>query len=182
MYRVSPAAKNIFNKLVPYFHGLDTGRFIANVSSRLKRALKETGEMNFTYMADYDFQPWFPMERIFKGSCLITEKNNEISIRISDHYHKVKRLSKLISDYYFEIVLLWGRVEKNNSLQIENEASPIFSFEQETKKDCRLKLSLPVLKVPWILILKLNSHEGKEMAHHPRHYGMKALRVGGEKL
>jgi len=44
----SPAAKKILDKLQPYLSGLNTGRFIANVSARLKQSLAGSGELNFS--------------------------------------------------------------------------------------------------------------------------------------
>jgi hypothetical protein len=40
-----------------------------------------------------------------------------------------------------------------------------------------LRLKIPVRKVPWMVLLKVSCMEGNELAVHPRHYGMKVVKV-----
>jgi hypothetical protein len=174
----SPAAKRILSKLEPFVRSLQTGRFIANVSSRLIKSMKaNSGEMDFSFLEKYDLQPWYPMENVFKGSYSITEKNNEISIRIPVDKNTVKRLNKEITGYYFEAVVLWGHIQKPRGLRVDSDISPVYGFE-DTKTECKLSLSLPTQNIPWMLMLKLSCHEGNAPAFHPRHYGMKVVKVG----
>src|ERR1051326_2660887 len=44
----SPAAKRVRDKLGEFLRQLDTARFIANVSARLKKTYVKTGEWNFS--------------------------------------------------------------------------------------------------------------------------------------
>jgi len=178
MAMASPAAKRILDKLDPYLHGLETGRFIANVSARLKKAFKESGEMGFSLMKNYELQPWYPLHNLLRAGYTVTQKNNELVIQIPIFKGTLQRLNKSVSDYYFEAILLWGDVQKTRGLRVESETSPLYNFNQPTKTVCKMQLNLPTQKAPWMLLLKLSCLEGNKTAHASRNYGMKVVEMG----
>ena len=175
----SPIARRIKDKLQEFLKGLDTGRFIANVSARLKKIYNRTGEWNFSLLEDYDLQPDRPLGEILKRSYSLIEKNGELTIRIPIEKETVKRHTKLVTDYYFDAVLLYGDPSKKNGLRIESETSRLYPAGGKLETECSLSIILPVKKTPWMVLLKLSCLEGNEPAIHPRHYGMKVVKVGG---
>jgi len=175
---VSPAAKRIYAKLDPFFKGLDTGRFIANVSARLRKALKLNGEMDFSFLLDYEIQPWYPLKKLLDDGYQTTIENNEFIIRIPIR-NTVKRHNKQVSDYYFDAILLWGQPGKSKGLRVESDTSPLYEFGQKTTTECKLTINLPAKKMPWMVLLKLSCHEGNKPANMARNYGMKVVGWGG---
>jgi hypothetical protein len=174
----SPAAKRIYDKLLEFLKGLKTGRFIANVSAKLKRSYVRDGAMNFSLFKDYDLQPDYPISELLKGSYQVYKKDGGLTIKIKIDKNTVKRLNKLISAYYFEVILLSGDPGKTKGLRIDSAISPLYGFDEKLDTECRLSLSLPVKKIPWMAFLKLSCHEDDEPASHARHYGIKVVEVG----
>jgi hypothetical protein len=174
----SPAARRVRGKLEEFFKGLDTGRFIANVSAKLKQSYIKTGVLNFSLLKDYDLQPDHLLTELLDGNYYVIEKNAEITIHIPIDKNTVKRHNKLVSDYYFEAILLYGDPAKKNGLRVESETSPLFPATNVPGTECILSLSLPAKKTPWMVLLKLSCLEGNEPAGHPRHYGMRVVKVG----
>ena len=173
----SPAAKKIFDKLQPYLAGLRTGRFIANVSSKLKQSLVASGELTFSFLEDYDLQPDWPLSSFLRSACNVTERPDELIVQIPIHQHTIKLTGKLATSYYFEAILLYGDIRKKNGLKTESEMSPLYPIDERFTANCRLSLILPAKNIPWILFLKLSSVEGNMPAVHPKYYGMKVIRV-----
>jgi hypothetical protein len=174
----SPAAKRIFDKLYSYIRHLDTARFIANVSGRLKKEYNKTGKISLAALADYDLQPYHPLHKLYSRAYQIKLKKGEVIIDIPLYEESVKQLNSLVTGYYFEAVLLYGDPTKENSLRIESETSPYYPIQKDIEKGCRFSLLLPSKKTSWIVLLKLSCQEDNEPGHHPRHYGMKVVLVG----
>lgn len=181
----SPAAKRIFSKLDPFLRSLDTGRFIANVSSGLKKAWTKTGKMDFSFLDKYDLQPGHTLSELLKAPYFISTDNNEISIRIPLHKTAVVQHNRYVTDYYFEAILLSGDPSKSRGLRVETNISPLYSFDQNKRVECQMRVSLPAQlpraarnDMPWMLLLKLSCQEANQPANHPKHYGMKVVRVG----
>ena len=174
----SPAAKRIRGKLKEFFKGLDTGRFIANISAKLKKTYITTGAWNFSLLEGYDLQPDHPLTELFRGNYYIIEKKGEVTIHIPIGKETVKRHNSLVTDYYFDLIILYGDPSKKNDLRIESETSKLYPTHRELKTECNLSLSLPAKKTPWMILLKLSCLEGNAPASHPRHYGMKVVQVG----
>ncbi|MDP4264472.1 MAG: hypothetical protein Q8941_18225 [Bacteroidota bacterium] len=177
---VSPAAKRIRDKLDEFLINLQTGRFIANVSGKLRKIFNKTGELDFSLLNGYELQPYFPLSSLFTSRYHVSEKNNELTVHILLHKNAVKRLNSLVTGYYFEVVLLSGDPGKPKGLRTDSEISPLYGFGEKRETECRLSLALPAKKVPWMLLLKVSCLEDNALAHHPRHYGMKVIKVGGK--
>jgi len=174
----SPVAKRIKGKLEEFFNGLDTGRFIANISAKLKKTYLTTGAWNFSLLEGYDLQPDHPLTELFRGNYYIIKNKDELTIRIPIDKEIVKRHNKLVTDYYFGSIILYGDPSKKNDLLIESETSKLYPATGKFKTECNLSLSLPAKKTPWMILLKLSCLEGNTPAAHPRHYGMKVVKVG----
>jgi hypothetical protein len=173
----SPAAKRIKGKLEEYIRGLDTGRFIANVSAKLRKTWVKNGTWNFSLLNRYEVQPYHHLEDLLKQQYVLVEKNGELTVRIPITHQTINRHSPLVTNYYFDFILLSGDPSKRNGLRIESETSSLYQVESKLKTECKLSLGLPK-KNPWMALLKVSCLEGNEMAHHPTHYGMKVVEVG----
>jgi hypothetical protein len=173
----SPAAKKIFDKLQPYLSGLNTGRFIANVSSKLTKSLVTSGELNFSFLEGYDLQPDWPFSSILRSACTVTERPDELIIEIPVDQFTIKVNSRLVTGYYFDAILLYGDLRKKNGLKTESETSPLYPVDERFKAKCRLSLILPAKNIHWILLVKLSCLEGNSPAVHPKYYAMKMMKV-----
>jgi hypothetical protein len=106
------------------------------------------------------------------------DEDHRLIVTIPVDAHTVKKLSTLVTAYYFELILLYGDPSLTNGLRIDSDTSPLYSLNRKEATVCRLSLDLPHKKVPWMLILKISCHEGDSLALHCRHYGMKVIRTG----
>jgi hypothetical protein len=175
---VSPLASLIRKKLMPFLERLDTGRFIAGISARLKTEYNETGKLSLVALHEYEVQPRFKLQDLLATGYLPRTEKGEVIIDILPSERPVRRLNKSVTGYYFDAILLYGDLAKPNSLRIDSETSAVFEIGLKTKTNLRLSLVLPAKKVSWAVFLKLSCIEGNEPANHPRHYGMKVVSVG----
>lgn len=175
---LSPVTSAIREKLSPFLEYMDTGRFLANVSGRLKKAYNQTGKLSFLGLTDYDLQPYYPFEKLFRGSYKVHVNKSELSIEILLRENIVKALTKMVTGYYFEAILLYGDPAKQNSLRIDSEVSPVYNIHSTTDTVCRLSLLLPAKKTSYMVLLKLSCMNGKTPAYHASQYGMKVVWTG----
>jgi len=170
-----PAAKRLIGKLHPYLFNLRTGRIMLRISNLFSKTLKQKNKMDYSLFKDLDFQEDFPFR--LPGGCLVKQKNGEIQVKIPITADTIPYRSSLITDYYFELILLHGDPGKEKDLRTDVITSKLYPFSKRVKESvCTLKLTVPG-KEPWMAMLKLNSLEGNEMAVHPRHYGMNVIAV-----
>jgi hypothetical protein len=85
-------------------------------------------------------------------------------------------MNSIVTNYYFELILLYGDAAKENWLWTENTDSDIYVIGADYDKDCRLGLVLP--DQPWIALLKVGCLEDNTPAFHARLYAMKVIAVG----
>jgi hypothetical protein len=177
----APAAKRMADRLQPFIAHLETGRIKLLFSHFLRKGLKESGRVNFSLLKDYEFQERFPLSGLLL-SHQVQETKQQVTVTIPIDYRTIKWQSDLVTDYYFELILLHGDPMKERGLRIESVESPLYPFDPNNewmkKSTCTISIELPSGKNPWMVMLKLNSHEGNELAYHPRHYRMKVVAAG----
>jgi hypothetical protein len=169
------ASRRIFTRLEPFLRGLAKGYAQACVSGRLKKSMNARGQMDFHFLEGFDFQQKHPLEQLLLQPLSVGISKGEVVLTVPIGKHAVKRNSQLVSGYYFEAILLYGDVSKERGLHIESVESKLYDFNE--KGNCVLRLELPVRKVPWMVLLKVSCMEGNELAVHPRHYGLKVVKV-----
>lgn len=174
----SPAAKRLRDCLQDVFRGLDVGRAHARLGARLKKAFLEKGRFDFSYLAGYDFQKEHPMDSLLKASYTVHIIDGMVQVELPLYPGAVKPKSSLVSDYYFELVVVWGDLSTAGALRINSVHSALYPAGAAGERYCELRLPLPASGEPWMLLLKISCLEGNELAHHPRHYGMKVVAVG----
>lgn len=172
------AAKRIVDRLKATTGGLKTGRIGVRFSGRLKKALNRLGRMDYHFFEGYDLQDAYPMNKLLNAPCRVAARQEgvELSIRIAKH--TLKRKSALVSHYYFEAVLVWGDPGVEGGLRVDSVTSALYPIGAEEQDLCLLSLDLPQRGVPWMVLLKVSCLEGDELAVHPRHYGMRVIKVG----
>jgi hypothetical protein len=171
-----PAASRIVKKLHPYLNGLRPGRLTSGISGKLRKGLKETDKLSLLSLKGLDLQPEHPLENLLQAQVHIERTAHELVITIPIADHTIKRLNSLVTNYYFELVLLYGDAGKENGLRIEGEDSDVYEIGKNYNVDCKLHIVLP--EQPWIAFIKVNCIEGNEMAMSPKLYGMKVMQGG----
>jgi hypothetical protein len=174
-----PAAKRMAMMLKEDLHGLDMGRLIARFGGLLRKALNEKGIVDFSFFGDYDFQPDHSLDALLQVPFQCRKKGRSVELVIPIQNGGVKRHNRLVSKYYFDLVLLHGDPTKENGLRVDSHTSVNYCYEPDENDTCTLSVDLPEREGPWMAMLKVSSLEGNELAHHPRHYGMKVVAIGG---
>jgi hypothetical protein len=90
-----------------------------------------------------------------------------------DHF-PIEAQNRLASEFYFELVLLYGDPNEEWGLRTENVESPLYVYWEKTKRICVLEVDLPE-QADWCVILKVNSLEGNYLAVHPMRYRMRVV-------
>jgi hypothetical protein len=178
---VSPAATEIRKKLLPYLEKMETGRFIAKVSGRLRKMYKDKGRLDLQAMNGYDLQPYFPLNELLKTSYQSSIKNEEVILEIQLYKGIIGRTNKIITGYWFEAILLYGDLANPKTLRTDSERSLTYDINLQKKDTCILSVMLPSKKTSWILILKAGCDEDGKPAYYARHYGMKVIMAGTTK-
>lgn len=176
-----PAAMRILNRLEEWTRGFELGRIHMMINSKLKKSYLEDGKISFKYLLRLDIQPKRTLKQLLiqVPYASVTDEVM-VKILISDQMIKVKK--SIFTDYFFELIMLWGDPTKERGLRVDSVESPIFSKKIIEAEDCVLRINIPSTRQPWMCLLKAGCIEGNEMAKHPRHYGMKVIAVGGGQI
>lgn len=173
--------KRIRDRLEEYTRSLDPGRVQAKMSGKLGEPFKETGRLEFSALKGYDFQKEHVLENLLLTQYKVHVYDNEVELLIPVAAWTLKKHNSLVTDFYFEGILLFGDAMKEGSLAVEYAVSAPYSFTDTVQETCKLQLPLPPDNIPWMLMLKVSCLEGNEMAVHAKHYGMKVVETGGSK-
>jgi len=175
---LAPAIKRIRMKLDAYTQGLDPGRVQGKMSGLLSGPFKKTGLPDLAALKGFEFQKEHVLEKLLLVPYRVTVYHNHVELLIPVAKGTVKKHNNLVTDFYFEGILLHGDAMQEGSLAVEYAVSAPYSFSSAVKQTCKLELPLPRQVSSWMLLLKVSCLEGNEMAAHARHYGMKVVEVG----
>ncbi len=176
MQQSAPAASRIIKKLQPFTQELVKGRIHARISGKLRAGLQATGKMTLDCLNGLDFQPEQPFSGLLGVDIDIAQTKHELKVTIPATRFTINRLNTLITNYYFELILLYGDISAENGLRTESTDSAVYVIKTDYKNDCRLSIVLP--ERPWIALLKINTIEGNEAAASPKYYGLKVIAGG----
>jgi hypothetical protein len=177
---LGPAIKRIRNRLEEYIHNLDKGNIQAKISGLLSRPYQETGKIVLTALKGFDFQKEHVLDKLLLTQYKVHTYSNYVELVIPVAAWAVKKHNNLVTDFYFEGILLYGDAFTDGALDVEYALSAPYSFTNTVEELCKLQLPLPPDNIPWMLMLKVSCLEGNEMAAHAKHYGMKVVEaVGG---
>jgi hypothetical protein len=175
---VSPAAKRVIAAMRPFLRGISRGRLNARIANAFRRSLKEKGCLQVSYLKGLEFQADHPMDGLVKSQYSVSVGSGSVRVEIPiDHIH-MKAQNPLATEYYFELVLLYGDANEDWGLRTESVESPLYVYGDRTKRVCVLELDLPEQE-DWCVILKVSSLEGNQLAVHPMHYRMRVVEGEG---
>ena len=174
---LAPAIKRIRNRLEEYTRSLDPGRVQGKMSGLLSPAFKKTGKLDLAALKGFDFQKEHTLDKLLLTQYQVHIYSNHVELVIPVAKWTVKKHNTLVTDFYFEGILLYGDAFIDGSLAVTYASSAPYSFENTMEENCKLILPLPPENIPWMLMLKVSCLEGNEMAAHFKHYGMKVVRV-----
>jgi hypothetical protein len=176
---VSPVAKRIRDTLEAYTRQLDTARIQVRLSVLFRKTYIEKGQIELSALRGFEFQEDYPLEQLLLTQYQVNEGFNFIELQIPVKGGVVKKQNNLVTDFYFEGILLYGDPLTDRSFKVEYAVSKPYTFKNAATDDCKLILPLPQNNEPWMLMLKVSCLEGNEMASHVKHYGMRVVEVGG---
>lgn len=176
---LAPAIKRIRNRLEEYTRSLDPGRVQGKMSGLLSGPFKKTGRLDLAVLKGFEFQKEHVLDKLLLAQYQVHVYSNYVELVIPVAEWAVQKHNNLVTDFYFEGILLYGDALKEGSLAVEYASSAPYSFTNTLKESCKLQLPLPPKNIPWMLLLKVSCLEGNEMAAHVKHYGMKVVEVGG---
>lgn len=172
---VSPAASRVRRMIEPYLRGIASGRLNNRISSAFRRSLKVCGQMRLSYLKGMECQRDYPLDGLLRSDYRVTISEKNVQVQIPVESGCMKAQNTLVSDYYFEAVILYGDVGKEKGLDTMSTESKLYRYRDEEDGICLLSLPLP--EGDWCLFLKVCSLEGKELAVHTKHYRMKVVAV-----
>jgi hypothetical protein len=173
----SPATARIRERLEEFTKGLAISNLHNSLNGVLVKTYNATGAVDFSQLKKFEIQEDHPLDKILLTQYQVQQAAHSITIQIKVTEGVVKKYSQLVTDFYFEGILLFGDALIAGGLDVAYAVSKPYAFEDTITDDCRLVLPLPVNMQPWMLLLKVSCLEGNEMAKHPRHYGMRVVEV-----
>ena len=177
----SPAARRVRSAIEPYLRGITTGRLNNRICNAFRKSLKEKEGIELAYLKGMEMQRDHPMEQMLVFGYTVRTTKKKLRIEIPVEGGSVKAFNNLVTDYYFEMVLLYGDASLERGLKTEGVESKLYPICGEGKDICILELALPKNE-DWCLLLKLNSLEGNEVAAHTRHYRMKVISAREQRI
>lgn len=169
----SGAAKQILAKLKPFTEGMQ-GRMNVRLSGKMRSAKKRTGFYNYSLLQGFDLQKEHPLDALYKEVYSVKNNKGKLTLTLPVNPGCIKKHNSMVTAYYFESVLLTGDAMVENSLRVEDERSDLFYFDQVYNTLVVFQFVVPD-NTPYLFWLKVGCMEGKERAHHARHYGMRVV-------
>lgn len=172
-----PAASKIVRNLRPSMKGIDAGRITLRFSNALRQFLKEKKQLNLSALEGIEIQRDYLLHQLLLVPYEVVVEELTCTIRIAIGKACVKKQNTLATNFYFEGMILYGDVTKEDGLKLDTVESKLYTFGSEPTEVCELSLSLPEEDQQWIVLLKVSCLEANEMAVHPKHYGMRVISV-----
>lgn len=173
----SPVARRIKERLEEFTRGLNISSLHSRLNGELVKTYNKNGAVDFSQLKGFEIQEDHLLENILLTQYRLQQTSDSIAIQISVREGVVKQYNRLVTDFYFEGILLYGDGLTDGSLAVEYAVSKPYSFVDTLTEACELVLQLPGDKQPWMLMLKVSCLEGNEMAVHAKHYGVRVVEV-----
>jgi hypothetical protein len=174
----SPAAKRIIQKLRPWLQDLNTGRLTARLAGLLIKTINLKGYADFSLLKGFEFQHP-PLRSLLRAGVTVVVKDSCIMLSISLLAGSMARRGDLVTDFYFEAILVYGDLTADNGLRVDSTISRLYSFEEEGGFVCELELDLP--EGAWMVILKVVCQEENKPSVNAGQFGMRVVEVGERK-
>lgn len=174
----SPVARRIKERLEEFTRGLHISSLHSRLNGELVKTYNKIGAVDFSQLKGFEIQEDHPLENILLTQYRLQQSSSSIVIQIPVKQGVVKQYNRLVTDFYFEGILMYGDGLADGSLAVGYAVSKPYSFVDTLTETCEVVLQLPGDKQPWILMLKVSCLEGNEMAAHAKHYGVRVVGVG----
>jgi hypothetical protein len=172
--QASPAARRVRNALAPFLRGITTGRLNNRICNAFRKSLQESDGLRLVYLKRVEMQRDHPLDRMLVCDYKIRTDEKKVRIEIPVEWSSVKPFNNLVTNFYFEAVLLYGDASIEKGLHTRSVESALYPIHTATKSVCVLELELPQ-REDWCVLLKISCLEGKELAAHTKHYRMKVV-------
>ncbi len=172
----APAAKNIVNKLKPYLQNLATGRITVRISGNLRKQYNRNGKIDYTYLKGLDLQPDHPLEQLLSAPPVVQTSNEGLIIKLPVHRNTISKSDDLITDYFAEVIFISGNCSDSECLVVQSKKSEVYQLNFEGHEEC--SFSFPLVKHPWIAVLKVSCRRNGILSVSPEDYGIKIIAVG----
>jgi hypothetical protein len=172
----SGAARQILTRLKPFTEKM-SGRMNVRISGKMRSAKKRNGAYDYSLPQDFELQKDYPLHTLYNGQYRVRREKQTVYIDVPVSTEDIKAKNTLVTQYYFEVVALYGRAMVPGDLRVEDEKSQLFDFNKKYKTTLHFSFTVPE-DTPYLIWLKVGCMEGKQEAHHPMHYGMKVVAVG----
>jgi hypothetical protein len=171
---VSPAARRVMVAMEPFMRGIRRGRLNNRISGAFRKSLEEEGCLRLSYLKGLEFSRDHPMDQLVRGQYPVLVRNGRVRVELDSKKMWVDPQNALVTEFYFDLVLLYGDVNEEGVLRTESMESPLFIYRDRSKKVCVLELDLPE-EGDWCAILKVSSLEGNEVAMNDKNYRMRVM-------
>jgi hypothetical protein len=177
----APAAARIRQKLEPWLENLTYGNTYRIILKALLKSYKENGgtKADYNSFLRLDLFEDYTIEKLMGVHYSVKVTKNSVGVSIPIREKTVLRKNNVVSEYYFELILIWGDPLKENTLRVEDVSSELYRYGKAAKDSCDLEVVLPTKKAPWMCILRVGSKEYKQPAAHMKNYAMHVVAVGG---
>ena len=112
------------------------------MSGLLSKPFIETGLLNFSVLKGFEFQKEYTLDKLLLAQYKINTDSNFVELVIPVENGGIKKHNSLVTDFYFEGILLCGDALKEGSLTVQYALSAPYSFTNTIKEACKLKLPL----------------------------------------
>lgn len=172
--QAAPAARRLMDALRPHMHGISTGRLNIRFVNSLRKSLKEKGEMRLSYLAGIELQNDHKLQQVLRTFPWVKTNQYHVSVYIDLFQDCVQMPSRLVSDFYFDAILVSTDLGKEERVFTDIVTSQLYPIKETPQTTCELQLDLPENK-DWMLVLKLNTLEGNGLSGHTKYYRMKVI-------
>ncbi|RYY46452.1 MAG: hypothetical protein EOO06_14525 [Chitinophagaceae bacterium] len=174
---ISPLISRLTIPIIAFAEHRQLSRLHTRLLTPVKKYYKEHNRISYTGLLGMDLLPHAPLHRLFAGSIDTRYSNEMITVMITAGNNYVKKNNTLVTDYYFEAMLLVGDISHKTTLEIDTEQSELLSFTGPAQQNIQFQFISP-LHEPWVLILKLACFEGHQKAANDKHYGIRIIATG----
>jgi hypothetical protein len=173
---LSPAAKKVRTALWPYTENMKTPKLHNQLLTGLKKYYKEFHQPGFKYLRGLNLQHQYPLDKLLHAQINKTTEAGNFIISFLLNDLNFPKVGPLLTDYYFEAVLLFGDILGEEPMQELSQRSELFSFSEPPNQLYTFSFQLP--HQSWMLLLKAACFERDQKATNPKYYGMQIIETG----
>jgi hypothetical protein len=167
----TPLVRQFLNSISHHLKRHYGERMFLRMNHAFKKCLKKNGRVDYSATKDFVFYPRNPFPHQIAGSCSTRLNADKTRLQVEIKPFDIPPQNGLVTEYYFQLILVTGDPNEENRLEVETMESPLFPYGQDRTNTVSFETDLPEDK-PWLAMIKLNSLEMNELAVHARHYGL----------